>query len=146
MPVFTGSFLHTMDKKGRLSIPARYRDVLHQRQDRSLILTNFEGYIMAFPQSEWLKVTEELNKQPTFDKEIRRFIRFLNARAEECSLDRMGRILIPTNLRDYANLERDVCIVGTGRTFEIWNPQTYEEHDKQLEESIGEEVYKKLPV
>jgi MraZ protein len=142
--MFTSSYFHNMDNKGRVSIPASYREILQERQDRQVILTNFEGYILAFPQSEWLKIEAKLAEKAIFDKEVRAFQRFLISGVEKCPLDRMGRILIPTNLRDYAKLAREVALVGAIRSFEIWDRQSYETHRKQLEASIGQEVLQKL--
>jgi MraZ protein len=142
--MFAGSYFHFMDNKGRVSIPARYREILQERKDRQLILTNFGGYILAFPQSEWEKIAAKFAEQPLFRKEIRAFQRFLISGVEECPLDRQGRILVPPNLRDYARLSREVCLVGAIRCFEIWDRPTYETHRKQLEESITEEVLHEL--
>jgi MraZ protein len=142
--MFTGSYFHFMDNKGRVSIPSRYREVLQERKDRQLILTNFGGYILAFPQSEWVKIEAKFAEQPLFRKELRAFQRFLISGVEECPLDRQGRILIPPNLRDYAKLSREVCLVGAIRCFEVWDRQTFEVHRKQLEESITEEVLHEL--
>jgi MraZ protein len=142
--MFTGSYFHFMDNKGRVSIPSRYREVLQERKDRQLILTNFGGYILAFPQSEWVKIEAKFAEQPLFRKELRAFQRFLISGVEECPLDRQGRILIPPNLRDYAKLSREVCLVGAIRCFEVWDRQTFEAHRRQLEESITEEVLHEL--
>ena len=142
--MFTGSYFHFMDNKGRVSIPSRYREVLQERKDRQLILTNFGGYILAFPQSEWVKIEAKFAEQPLFRKELRAFQRFLISGVEDCPLDRQGRILIPPNLRDYAKLSREVCLVGAIRCFEVWDRQTFEAHRTQLEESITEEVLHEL--
>ena len=142
--MFTGSFFHFMDNKGRVSIPARYREILQERQDRQLILTNFDGYLLAFPQSEWVKIEARLGELALFRKDLRAFQRFLISGVEECPLDRQGRVLIPQNLRDYARLSREVALVGAVRCFEIWDRATYEAHRKQLEESINEEVLHEL--
>lgn len=142
--MFTGSFFHSMDSKGRVSIPSRYRDILQERQDRLLTLTNWDGYVLAFPQSEWVKVEARLGELALFRKDLRALQRFLTSGAEECFLDRQGRILIPQNLRDYAKLTRDVALVGTVRCFEIWDKAAFEAHRKQLEESINQEVLHEL--
>jgi MraZ protein len=142
--MFSGSCFHSMDNKGRVSIPSRYREILQERKDRQLVLTNFGGYILAFPQSEWAKIETKFAEQPLFRKELRAFQRFLISGAEECPMDRQGRILIPPNLRDYAKLSREVCLVGAIRCFEIWDRASYEAHRKQLEESITEEVLHEL--
>lgn len=142
--MFTGSYFHTMDNKGRVSIPARYREILKDRKDRQIILTNFGGYLLAFPQSEWSKIEAKFAEQPLFRKDLRNFQRFLISGVEECLLDRQGRILVPPNLRDYAQLSREVCLVGAVRCFEIWDRSTFEAHRKQLEESIDEVMLHEL--
>jgi MraZ protein len=142
--VFTGSYFHTMDNKGRVSIPARYREILKDRKDRQIILTNFGGYLLAFPQTEWSKIEAKFAEQPLFRKDLRNFQRFLISGVEECVLDRQGRILVPPNLRDYARLSREVCLVGAIRCFEIWDRSTFEAHRKQLEESIDEVMLHEL--
>jgi len=128
-----------MDNKGRVSIPVRFREVLRQSQDRQLVLTNWENYIMAFPESEWAKVEANMGKV-SLNKKVRNAQRFLISNAEECPLDRQGRILIPQNLRDFAELGREVAIIGMVRNFEIWDRELYESHRKELKESLDESV------
>ncbi|MBI4643788.1 MAG: division/cell wall cluster transcriptional repressor MraZ [Deltaproteobacteria bacterium] len=142
--MFTGSYFHLLDNKGRVSISPRYREILQERQDRVLIITNYDGYILAFPQSEWVKVEARLAEQSTLRKEVRAVQRFLISGVQECPLDRQGRILIGPYLRDYAKLSREVALVGMIRCFEIWDRPTYEAHRKQLEASINEEVLHEL--
>ena len=142
--MFKGSSFHTMDNKGRVSIPVRFREVLQEHQDRQLILTNWDGYILGFPHSEWVKVEAKLGEMALFRKDYRNFQRFLISGVEECPLDRQGRILIPQNLRDYAKLGREVAIVGLVRNFEIWDRERYESHRKQLEESLDTSVLNDL--
>ena len=79
-----------------------------------------------------------------FRKEVRAFQRFLISGVEECLLDRQGRILVSPNLRDYARLSREVCLVGAIRCFEIWDRGTFESHRKELEETIDEEMLHEL--
>jgi MraZ protein len=142
--MFTGSYFHTMDNKGRVSIPARYREILKDRKDRQIILTNFGGYVLAFPQSEWSKIEAKFAEQPLFRKELRDFQRFLISGVEECLLDRQGRILVSPNLRNYARLSREVCLVGAIRCFEIWDRTTFESHRRELEETIDEAMLHEL--
>ncbi|MDP3181539.1 MAG: division/cell wall cluster transcriptional repressor MraZ [Desulfobaccales bacterium] len=142
--MFTGSYFHLMDNKGRVSIPPRYREILQERQDRQIILTNFDNYLLAFPQSEWLKVEARLGEKALFNKDYRAFQRFLISGVQECPLDRQGRILVPQNLREYAKLTREVSLVGAVRCFEVWDRQTFEAHRKKLEEGIKEEVLHEL--
>ncbi|MCX5889710.1 MAG: division/cell wall cluster transcriptional repressor MraZ [Deltaproteobacteria bacterium] len=142
--MFTGRHYHFMDNKGRVSIPSRYREILQERKDRQLVLTNFQGYILAFPAAEWQKIEAKFAEQPLFRKDLRNFQRFLISGVEECPLDRQGRILVPPNLRDYAKLSREVCLVGAVRCFEIWDKVAYDAHWKQLEDSIDEGMLDEL--
>jgi len=142
--MFKGSSYHIMDNKGRVSIPVRYREILQERQDRQIILTNWDGYILAFPQSEWVKVEAKLGELALFRKDYRAFQRFLISGVEECPLDRQGRILIPQTLREYAKLGREVAMGGMVRYFEIWDRDRYEAHRKQLEEALDESVLHEL--
>jgi MraZ protein len=129
-----------MDNKGRVIIPARYREILTSH----IVLTNFGGYVLAFPQSEWSKIEAKFAEQPLFRKDVRAFQRFLISGVEECELDRQGRILVPPNLRNYARLSREVCLVGAIRCFEIWDRGTFESHRQELEETIDEGMLHEL--
>jgi len=142
--MFKGSSFHIMDNKGRVSIPVRYRELLQERQDRQLTLTNWDGYIVAFPQSEWVKVEAKLGELPLFRKDYQAVNRFIISGAEDCPLDRQGRILIPQTLRDYAKLDREVAMVGQVRYFEIWDRERYEAHRKQLEAMLDDSTLKEL--
>jgi MraZ protein len=142
--MFTGSYFHTMDNKGRVSIPARYREILKGGKDHQIILTNFGGYVLAFPQFEWNNIEAKFAAQPLFRKDVRAFQRFLISGVEECPLDRQGRILVSQNLRNYAKLSREVVLVGAIRCFEIWDRTTFESHRKGLEENINEEMLHEL--
>jgi MraZ protein len=144
--MFKGSSFHIMDNKGRVSIPVRYRELLQERQDRQLTLTNWDGYIVAFPQSEWVKVEAKLGEVPLFRKNYQAVNRFIISGAEDCPLDRQGRILIPQTLRDYAKLGREVAMVGQVRYFEIWDRERYEAHRKQLEEMLDDSTLKELSI
>ncbi len=142
--MFKGSSFHIMDNKGRVSIPVRYRELLQERQDRQLVVTNWDGYIVAFPQSEWVKVEAKLGEMPLFIKKYQAINRFIISGAEDCPLDRQGRILIPPTLRDYAKLDREVAMVGQVRYFEIWDRNRYETHRQQLEEMLDDSTLEGL--
>ena len=142
--MFTGSYFHTMDNKGRVKIPSRYLEILEDRKDRYITITNWEGYVLAFPQSEWNKIEAKFAEQPLFRKDVRDFQRFLISGVEECVLDRQGRILVSPNLRNYARLSREVCLVGAIRCFEIWDRAAFEAHRQVLEETIDEQMLHEL--
>lgn len=152
---FTGTHYHFMDNKGRVSIPSRYRDILQEGNDQPLYLTNFKQkihendseqirYLIAFPLSEWKKIEDKFAGQNPFNQQMRIFQRYIVSRAEECPLDRQGRILVPPILREYANFSREVCIVGATHCFEIWDRAAYEAHSKQMEDTFDEDKLDEL--
>src|SRR3990172_6766509 len=101
--MFRGRFEHTVDAKGRLSIPARFREVLNERYDSRLVVTTYDGCLIVYPYQE------------------RVFLRFFYSSASDCPIDKLGRILIQQPLREYARLEKDVILVGAFKQFEIWS-------------------------
>ncbi|MBI5599850.1 MAG: division/cell wall cluster transcriptional repressor MraZ [Deltaproteobacteria bacterium] len=119
--MFRGRFEHTVDGKGRLSIPVRFRDVLTERYDSRLVVTTYDGCLIAYPHREWVVLEERIAGLPEFKKDTRMFLRFFYSSAADCPIDRLGRILIPQALRDYAKLEKDVVMVGAFKQFEIWS-------------------------
>ncbi|NJD67871.1 MAG: division/cell wall cluster transcriptional repressor MraZ [Candidatus Methylomirabilota bacterium] len=125
--MFRGSFEHAIDDKGRLSIPARYRDILKRRRERELILVDplFDACIVAYPIKTWQQVEQNLLNNGNSDKRFRDYTRLISAHAVESMIDTQGRILIPPPLRDKANLRRDVVIVGVLDKIEIWNRERW---------------------
>jgi len=125
--MFRGRFEHTIDEKGRVSLPAKYREILNLNYDNRLILTNFDHCLLAYPHEEWLKVEEKVKDLPLIKEDSRAFKRFFISGVSECNVDRQGRILIPPILRNYAKLERVVVFVGQITYFEIWNKDRWDE-------------------
>lgn len=146
---FTGTHYHSMDNKGRVSIPSRYREILQEGKHNQIYLTNFQQkiqednpeqirYIIAFPAAEWQNIEDMFAEKHIFNTQLRNFQRYIVSRAEDCPLDRQGRILVPPLLREYAGLSREVVLVGAVRSFEIWDRAAYEVHAKQLDETFDE--------
>lgn len=119
--MFRGRFEHTIDSKGRLSIPSKFRDVLAERYDSRLVVTTYDGCLSVYPHEEWRVLEERVAGLPEFKKETRDFLRFFYSSAADCAIDKLGRILIPQTLREYAKLEKDVVIVGAFKRMEIWS-------------------------
>lgn len=120
---FLGTFTHTLDSKGRLTIPARLREGL----DEGLILARgFERCLVIYPQSVWEEQTRRLTAMPRTSRERRVFTRWVYGGAIEVSLDALGRILIPDHLREYGQLREQAMIVGSNEAIEIWNPELHE--------------------
>ncbi len=144
---FSGRHFHSMDNKGRVSIPSRYREILKELQDHQLILTNYfqrknqDGvpvkirYLRAFPTLAWQEFLEA--QKPIFSKNLN-YRRIISGGKEECPLDKQGRILISPSLREYAQLSRDLILVGMTNWFEIWDQGVYEAHEELLEDTIDE--------
>ncbi len=125
--MFRGSFEHAIDDKGRLSIPARYREILKRRRERELILVDplFDACIVAYPIKTWQQIEQNLLSNGNADKKFREYARLISAHAVESAIDSQGRILIPPQLREKADLRRDVVIVGVLDKIEIWNGERW---------------------
>ncbi|RMG90466.1 MAG: division/cell wall cluster transcriptional repressor MraZ [Candidatus Dadabacteria bacterium] len=124
--MFRGCFEHTIDDKGRLSIPARFREALETTFSAPLYLTRHKDCLVAYPADEWRALEARINELPAFDPKIQAFRRFFYAPAQECPVDKAGRILVPPTLRSYAGLDRQVVLAGMGRNFEIWAKERYD--------------------
>jgi MraZ protein len=125
--VFRSRYEHTIDAKGRLSVPARFREVLTERYDDRLVLTNYDRCLVAYPYPEWQVIEEKLASLSMASPEVTAFTRFFISGATECEIDKLGRILVPQVLRDYARLEKEVVIAGQLKKFEIWSKPLWEE-------------------
>ena len=134
--MFRGRFEHIIDSKGRISIPAKYRELLAEKHDERLIITNFDRCLVAYPYEEWRNVEEKIGSLSMVKKEAKVFQRFFVSGAAECPIDKLGRILIPPTLRSYARLERDVVFAGMLKKFEIWSKERFLEEIKGAEENF----------
>ncbi len=135
--MFRGRYEHSIDPKGRLSIPSKFREILTANYDERLILTNFDNCLWAYPVREWKHVEDKVSSLPQFKAEVKAFQRFFISAASECPVDPNGRIIIPTTLRKYAGLETDVVIVGMTNRFEIWARERWQKVFEQAERDLG---------
>lgn len=118
-----GEYHHSIDEKGRMIIPSKFRSELGE----SFIVTRgLENCLFVYSNSEWEKITNKLNKLPFTKKDARNFNRFFLSGAIEVELDKQGRINISNPLATYANLEKDVVIIGVGDRLEIWAKDRWE--------------------
>ncbi len=118
-----GEYSHTIDAKGRLIIPAKFREELG---DSFVVSRGFDGCLTAYDPASWMKIKEELSSLPQFKKDARDIIRFFLSGAVEAEIDKQGRILIPAKLRDHAGLKKDVILVGVGSKVEIWDSERWQ--------------------
>jgi len=122
--MFRGEYNHTIDDKGRLIIPSRFRYELGE----SFVLTRgLDGCICIYPQNEWDLLEAKLRELPLTNRNSRLVTRFLVGGAVSCELDKQGRILIPAPLREHAGLTKDVVLVGTLERIEIWDRTRWNE-------------------
>ncbi len=124
--MFRGVNNLNLDAKGRMAMPARYRERLMDSGQGCLIVTvDRDGCLLLYPLPEWERIETALMARPNMDKQVRRLQRLLLGHATECELDAQGRILLPTPLREYAGLEKKAVLVGQGNKFELWDEQTW---------------------
>ena len=117
--MFLGEYEHTIDDKGRLTIPAKFRDEL---EGGIVITRGLDGCLWAYGRSEWEKLAEKIARMPTTNPAARNFARFMFSGAFDSIPDRQGRILIPQNLRNYATIQNETVVTGVMNRVEIWNP------------------------
>ena len=129
--MFLGRYEHTVNGQGRTSLPAKFREELKVTGENRLIVTNREESLVAYPPSAWGRLMEKLKDLPQTDKRFIEFVRFFVSGAQECPIDRQGRILLPTNLREHANLKKDIVFVGMMNEIEIWAKEKWEEEFKK---------------
>lgn len=122
--MFMGEYNHTIDTKGRLIIPSKFREVLG---DEFVVTKGLDGCLFVYPNTEWKTFEEKLKVLPITNKNARQFSRFFLAGASTCELDKQGRILLPMVLREFAGLEKEVVLVGVLSRIEIWNKSKWDE-------------------
>lgn len=122
--MFMGEYNHTIDAKGRLIIPSKFREILG---DAFVVTKGLDGCLFVYDNEEWKRFEEKLRSLPITNKEARQFVRFFLAGATEAEVDKQGRILIPNVLREFAELTKDVVLVGVGSRIEIWGKERFED-------------------
>jgi MraZ protein len=134
--MFRGRYEHTIDAKGRTSLPARYRDALASMGERRIVLTSaLDPCLEAFTMPEWVAFEDKLAKLPQFDSAVKKLTRLYVSGAVECEIDDSGRILIPPTLRDYAGLKKDVVWAGIGKKAELWDKDAWRaEHEVKTDD------------
>ena len=119
--MFTGEYNHSIDAKGRVIVPSKFRE---QLGEEFVVTKGLDGCLFVYPKSEWEGIEEKFRALPS-NGETRRFMRFFFAGAAVCEVDKQGRILLPANLREYAGIEKDVVSVGVYSRVEIWSKDRY---------------------
>src|SRR5947209_16378032 len=127
--MFRGRYEHTIDAKGRTSLPARYRDELAAISERRIVITSaLDPCLVAYTMPEWTAFEDRISKLPQFDRHVQKLKRIYVSGAVECEVDDSGRILIPPTLREYANLSKEVLWAGSGKYAELWDKAAWRQH------------------
>jgi len=134
---FIGEFQHTVDGKGRLIVPAKFREGLG---DTFVVTKGLDKCLFAYPMNHWNVLVDKLTALPFTDPNARAFVRFFFSGASECEVDKQGRILLPANLREHAVLDKDVVLVGVSNRVEIWSKDVWEEYSKEMAEDSSYEA------
>ena len=131
----------SVDAKGRVSIPARFREHLSATYGDQVILISKDGCIFVYPVQEWKrKFSEKLKELSTSSKEVRRSLRRLYGRAESCEFDRQGRILLPAKLRASSSIEKEAVIVGIENKLEIWDRRRWDKENGEAGDGAVDEL------
>ena len=121
-----GEYEHTLDVKGRLIMPAKLREDVGEN---FIVTKGLDGCLFGFSKSEWTNFEEKLKSLPLTNKNARDFVRFFLSGAIECEIDKQGRFLIASNLREYADMEKEVIIIGVGTRIEFWDKAKWKEYN-----------------
>ncbi|MBI3317993.1 MAG: division/cell wall cluster transcriptional repressor MraZ [Candidatus Omnitrophica bacterium] len=144
--MFYGEHEHTIDRKGRLIIPSRFREAMKDHYvERFVVTRGLDRCLFLFPEDEW-KAQENRFRSLSFTKqEARRFNRFYFSGACELVCDRQGRVLVPQYLKDFAGIQRDVILVGVSNRIEIWSKEEWKKFYAQFKESYEDVAERLLP-
>jgi MraZ protein len=137
--MFRGSYEHTVDAKGRVSVPSKFREIIADRYDGKMILSmDYDRCLTVYPLEEWERLEEKIKSLSLIKQEVKDFRRFLLSSATECELDRQGRILVPPGHRQHAGITKNVILVGLIDKIEIWDAQAWAARNNKNSDKIGE--------
>ncbi len=127
--MFYGEYQHTIDPKGRVIMPSKFREGLGEK---FMVTKGLDSCLFVYSRDEWDNLEAKMRALPITSPEARILSRFVFAGAADCEVDKQGRILIPQHLREYAKLDKDVCITGVSNRVEIWDKATWDEYQRKL--------------
>lgn len=134
--MFMGSYNNSIDAKSRMIIPSKYRDELGLK---CVITRGIDKCLYIYPIPEWEAFSEQLSKLPKADPKARNFVRHFYGNAEECEIDRQGRVTVPAALRDYGQIEKELVTIGNGEKIEVWSRNVWDE-DMQEAKLNGDDI------
>ena len=134
---FAGEFAHSLDEKGRLAIPAKFR----ARFKEGAVVTRWiEECLAIFPAAEWEAINAEIRTRPRTDPTVTQFVHFFVAGAHEADPDAQGRVVVPAHLRQFAGLQSEALVIGASRHLEIWEPARWRTRLAEVERTIGDKL------
>ncbi len=141
--LFRGSSFHTIDSKGRIIIPARFREIIKDGDKTGVMITKMDKSLLAYTVEGWRKIEEKILSLAEKSESMRRFRRVFIGGASECLCDKQDRILIPAPLRLYAGINKEIVLVGVLDHFEIWSRENWEKENAVLEKDMQKEEVRK---
>jgi len=133
--MFLGEYHHSIDNKGRIIIPSKFREALGET---FVITRGLDQCLFGYPMNEWSEVEEKLKGLPLTKKDARAFTRFFFSGATECEIDKQGRVNIPSPLLNFGKLEKECVVLGVSNRIEIWSKSIWEEYFAESEDSFSE--------
>jgi MraZ protein len=134
-PMFLGEFQHSIDDKGRIIIPAKFREALGTD---FIVTRGLDSCLFVYPLHEWATLETKIKSLPSMAANARAFSRLLFSGASECEWDKQGRVNVPNHLREYAKLDKECTVIGVSSRVEIWDKATWEEYSRQSADSFNE--------
>lgn len=125
--MFIGEYSHAVDTKNRIIIPSKFREEL---LNKFIMTKGLDGCLYIYPEAEWNILQEKLKTLPLTNKDARAFVRFFFSGASEIEIDKQGRALIPQNLKEYANIEKEIISIGVSTRIEIWSKEKWKEYNE----------------
>lgn len=129
-----GEYLHTFDAKGRLILPAKFREELGEV---FIVTKGLDNCLFVYAKEEWAILEGKLKQLPLGKPEARAFVRFFFAGAAEVECDKQGRVLLPPNLRDYAKLDKEIIILGVSNRVEVWSKTVWDAYNEQISPTVA---------
>ncbi len=133
--MFIGEYIYTIDHKKRLAIPSKFRKTLGKR---AVITRGIDNCLIVYPISEWEKLAKKLENLPNSQIDARSFARIMLSGAVDVELDKLGRILIPDHLKNYAFLKKNIVIIGLSNRIEIWDEIRWREYKEKMEKTVSD--------
>ena len=135
-----GEYEHSLDAKGRVIMPAKLREDMG---DKFILTKGLDGCLFGFSQTEWANFEEKLKTLPLTNKNARNFVRFFLSGATECEMDKQGRFLVISNLKGYAEMGKEIVVIGVGNRIEMWNKEKWTKHNSD-ENISADEIAEKM--